>query len=231
MNYDWIIFDADETLFHFDNFSGLKHMLAKYRVGFDKNDFTEFQNINKPLWVEYQDGKISAKELQTRRFESWSKRLKIPAEQLNHQFLESMADICKPLPGAEALMMHLTKQSIKSIIITNGFTQLQKVRLERTKFDRYFPHVIISEEVGVAKPNQAIFDHALDKIGNPDRSKVLMVGDTLESDILGGINAKLDTCWLNHHNKSHPEHITPTYQVNSLHQLLEQLKQSSKELN
>ncbi|REG85720.1 pyrimidine 5'-nucleotidase [Marinomonas pollencensis] len=226
MNYDWIIFDADETLFRFDNFSGLKHMLAKYGVDFNENDFEEYQAINKPLWVEYQNGAISAKQLQTRRFESWSKRLNTSSEQLNHQFLESMGEICEPLPGAKALMTHLSEESIKSIIITNGFTQLQKVRLERTRFDQYFPHVIISEEVGVAKPHLAIFDHALNKIGNPDRKKVLMVGDTLESDILGGINAKLDTCWLNHHNKTHPEHIKPTYQVNSLHELLAKLKQS-----
>lgn len=224
MNYDWIIFDADETLFHFDNFSGLSHMMLKHKVTFSADDFAEYQSINKPLWVAYQDGKVTAKELQTRRFQRWADRLNIPAHQLNQQFLESMAEICKPLPGAQALMTHLAGQSIKSAIITNGFTQLQKVRLERTKFDQYFSHVIISEEIGIAKPNVAIFDHALEKMGNPDRKKVLMVGDTLESDILGGINAQVDTCWLNHHGKVHPEHIVPTYQISSLDQLTEKLK-------
>ncbi len=227
MNYDWIIFDADETLFHFDNFSGLSHMMLKHKVTFSADDFAEYQSLNKPLWVAYQDGKVTAKELQTRRFQRWADRLNIPAHQLNQQFLESMAEICKPLPGAQALMTHLSDQSIKSAIITNGFTQLQKVRLERTKFDQYFSHVIISEEIGVAKPNVAIFDHALEKMGNPDRKKVLMVGDTLESDILGGINAQIDTCWLNHHGKVHPEHIVPTYQISSLDQLTEKLKAAS----
>lgn len=224
MNYEWVIFDADETLFHFDNFTGLKHTLSRYGVDFSEKDFYEYQIINKSLWIAYQNGRISAKELQTSRFEKWSNYLDISAEQINYQFLESMADICQPLPGAKTLMEYLIANNIKAAIITNGFTQLQQVRLERTKFDQYFSHVIISEELGIAKPNVAIFDHALDKMGNPDRKKVLMVGDTLESDILGGINAKLDTCWLNHHNKMHPEDIIQTYQIRSLYDLLTKLK-------
>ncbi|HGX4500576.1 TPA: HAD-IA family hydrolase, partial [Escherichia coli] len=76
-----------------------------------------------------------------------------------------------------------------------------------------------SEEVGVAKPNKKIFDYALEQAGNPDRSRVLMVGDTAESDILGGINAGLATCWLNAHNREQPEGIAPTWTVSSLHEL------------
>lgn len=221
--YQWIIFDADETLFHFDNFAGLKHMFAKYGVSFSEEDFAQYQSVNKPLWVEYQDGKITAEQLQTRRFEQWAKRLKVTAKQLNHEFLESMADICQPLPGAKELMQLLKDKGIKAAIITNGFTQLQQIRLERTGFKAYFSHVVISEEVGIAKPNKAIFDHTLDKMGNPELSQVLMVGDTLESDILGGINTGLETCWINHHAKEHPDHIKPTYEITALSELTEKL--------
>ncbi|MGQ7093812.1 HAD-IA family hydrolase, partial [Escherichia coli] len=79
--------------------------------------------------------------------------------------------------------------------------------------------LVISEEVGVAKPNKKIFDYALEQAGNPDRSRVLMVGDTAESDILGGINAGLATCWLNAHHREQPEGIAPTWTVSSLHEL------------
>ncbi|SBS38028.1 Pyrimidine 5'-nucleotidase YjjG [Marinomonas spartinae] len=217
--YQWIIFDADDTLFHFDNFVGLVHMMTKYGVEFTERDFNDYQSINKPLWVEYQNQAITAEQLQTRRFQTWADKLSVSAQQLNHDFLQSMAEICQALPGAKELVDYLESQKVNMAIITNGFTQLQKTRLERTGFHRYFSPVVISEQLGIAKPNRKIFDHTLTLMDNPDRSKVLMVGDTLASDILGGINAELDTCWINHHNDVHPEHIKPTYQARSLLEL------------
>ena len=104
-------------------------------------------------------------------------------------------------------------------IITNGFTELQAIRLERTGMAHYFEHVIISEQVGVAKPDQAIFNHALKRMGTPCKSKVLMVGDNQHSDILGGINFGIETCWLNHQGVEQDANIAPNYTVNSLDEL------------
>lgn len=224
MKYQWILFDADETLFHFDNFAGLKHMFAQHGVTFEKVEYDEYQVVNKQLWVEYQNNQISAEQLQTRRFKLWSDRLAISAKELNKQFLDSMAEICKTLPGAIELVTHLHENKVNMGIITNGFAQLQHIRLERTGFLPYFSPVVISELVGVAKPHAKIFEHALEQMGAPNKNHVLMVGDTLESDILGGKNFGFDTCWLNHHNKTHPQEITPTYQIQSLTELLDCLK-------
>ena len=224
MKYQWILFDADETIFYFDNFAGLKNMFTRYDVSFTQNDFDEYQSLNKPLWVEYQNGKISAEQLQTRRFKHWSNKLNISAKELNSQFLDSMAEICKTLPGADELITYLHNNNIKMGIITNGFAQLQQIRLERTGFHSYFSPVVISELVGVAKPNPLIFQHAYEQMGAPDKAQVLMVGDTLESDILGGNNFGFDTCWLNHHDKAHTKEITPTHQVKELNGLLVWLK-------
>lgn len=219
MKYQWILFDADETLFSFDNFSGLRHMFSQYGIPFEEKDFEEYQSLNKPLWVEYQNGSINAEQLQTRRFQQWSDRLNIATSILNKQFLEAMADICEPLPGAQDLVADLHRRHVRMGIITNGFKQLQQVRLEKTGFSPYFSPVIISELVGVAKPHPKIFQQALSEMGNPEKHQVLMVGDTLESDILGGSRVGLDTCWLNHHNKPISEDIHPTFQVSSLKQL------------
>ena len=104
-------------------------------------------------------------------------------------------------------------------IITNGFTELQAIRLERTGMTDYFEHVIISEEVGIAKPDVGIFSHALEKMGNPCKSKVLMVGDNPHSDILGGINFGIETCWLNTTQEDEVEGIEPNYTVESLLEL------------
>ncbi|KJG84508.1 hypothetical protein RN24_17845, partial [Yersinia pestis subsp. microtus bv. Ulegeica] len=70
MKYQWILFDADETLFHFDAYQGLKLMFSRFNVEFSAQDFDHYQLVNKPLWVDYQDGKISATQLQNTRFEN-----------------------------------------------------------------------------------------------------------------------------------------------------------------
>ena len=93
---------------------------------------------------------------------------------LNEAFLNAMADICA-LPGAVSLLDSL-KGKVKLGIITNGFTALQQIRLERTGLRDHFDALVISEEVGVPKPDPRIFDYALAQAGNPDRDRVLMVG-------------------------------------------------------
>ena len=218
MKYQWILFDADETLFHFDAFKGLQLMFSKFDVDFTLSDFQLYQEVNKPLWVEYQDGKISADYLQTTRFVSWAEKLAVTAHQLNSAFLEAMAEICTLLPGAKELVDTLHGK-VNMGIITNGFTELQTIRLQRTGLIHAFSPVVISEEVGVAKPDVAIFEYALTHMKNPAREKVLMVGDNPHSDIRGGLNAGFDTCWLNSDGLDVPEGITPHYQVSSLAEL------------
>ncbi|OAT16037.1 5'-nucleotidase [Buttiauxella noackiae ATCC 51607] len=218
MNWDWILFDADETLFTFDAFGGLQRMFLDYSVTFTAEDFQDYQAVNKPLWTDYQNGTISALQLQHQRFEGWSERLSVPAGDLNAAFLNAMAEICVPLPGAVSLLNAL-KDKVKIGIITNGFTALQQIRLERTGLRDYFDLLVISEQVGVAKPDRKIFDYTFEQMGQPPRDRVLMVGDTAESDILGGMNAGIATCWLNAHGRSLPEGIMPTWEVASLSEL------------
>ncbi|MDU5454782.1 pyrimidine 5'-nucleotidase [Pseudescherichia vulneris] len=222
MNWDWIFFDADETLFTFDSFSGLQRMFLDYSVTFTAEDFQDYQAINKPLWVDYQNGAITSLQLQHQRFQSWADRLSVQPGDLNSAFVNAMAEICAPLPGAVSLLNAL-QGKCKMGIITNGFTALQQIRLERTGLRDHFDLIVISEQVGVAKPHPHIFDYALEQAGNPARSRVLMVGDTAESDILGGMNAGLATCWLNAHNRTLPEGITPTWTVTSLSELEQRL--------
>ncbi|EDX9923696.1 pyrimidine 5'-nucleotidase [Salmonella enterica] len=218
MKWDWIFFDADETLFTFDSFTGLQRMFLDYSVTFTAEDFQDYQAVNKPLWVDYQNGAITSLQLQHARFQSWAERLNVAPGLLNDAFINAMAEICSPLSGAVSLLNAIRGQA-KIGIITNGFTALQQIRLERTGLREYFDLLVISEQVGVAKPDPKIFNYALELAGNPDRSRVLMVGDTAESDILGGINAGLSTCWLNAHHRDQPAGIHPTWTVASLREL------------
>lgn len=225
-NYDWILFDADNTLFHFDAFRGLQLMFSQFGVNFTEQDYHDYESINQPLWVKYQNGEITAHQLQHQRFCSWADKLQVQSLDLNHAFLTAMTDISKPLDGAISLI-HSLKGKVKLGIITNGFSELlQYTRLERTGFKEHIDLLVMSEKVGVAKPHRDIFEHALTAMGNPDRKQVLMVGDNPESDILGGINVGVHTCWLNAENKPMPKGIVPHYQVFSLADLEKLLQKS-----
>jgi 5'-nucleotidase len=217
-SYDWILFDADETLFHFDAYQGLRLMFSRFDVDFTHEDYLAYQLVNKPLWVDYQNGVITAYDLQIRRFSSWADQLNVSAPELNSAFQMVMAEICAPMAGAVRLLDNLRERA-RLGIITNGFTEMQRARLERTGLEGHFDLLVISEQVGVAKPHRDIFDHALNLMGEPERERVLMVGDTLESDIVGGINAGLHTCWLNTHDKPLPNTIAPNYHVRTLSEL------------
>lgn len=218
VKYPWILFDADDTLFHFDAYRGLRLMFSRHAVDFTEQDYADYQQLNKPLWVAYQHGSINATQLQTTRFEAWAGRLEVSAGSLNDAFLGAMAEICSLLPGAQALLDALAGKA-RLGLITNGFTALQTARLERTGLLAYFHPLVISEQLGVAKPDVRIFEHALAQLGHPPREQVLMVGDNPHSDIRGGLDAGLHTCWLNAMGHDTPEGITPHYQVRSLPEL------------
>ncbi|GEK08249.1 pyrimidine 5'-nucleotidase [Pseudoalteromonas sp. SCSIO 43201] len=222
-HYSHILFDADETLFSFNAKLGLQKLFAHYDVVFSDADYEEYNSLNAPLWVKYQNGEIDAKTLQVTRFKRWATKLNVTPETLNAGFLAAMAEICQPLSGARALLDSLKGQCTLAVI-TNGFAALQQKRLEHTGLIDRFSEVVISELVGKAKPDPSIFEHTLALLGNPDKSKVLMVGDTPASDILGANRFGIDSCWLQHEGKVCPDHIKPTYTVKSLAQLQAILK-------
>ena len=223
MKYQWVLFDADETLFHFDAYEGLRRMLEDFNISFTREDFAHYQKVNLPLWVDYQDGKISAQTLQETRFIALAEKAGITPHNMNQAFLNKMADVCYLLPGAQELLNYL-KPRAKLGIITNGFTQLQEIRLEKNGLSDMFDILVISEEVGTAKPAPQIFEHAYRQMGEVDKSRVLMVGDNPDSDVLGGQNFGFDTCWLNHNAKPTPDTVSPVLEVKDLTELHHQLK-------
>ena len=226
MQYTHILFDADETLFSFNAYLGLKTMLLNYGVEFSEQDYQSYKDDNAALWVQYQNGEINAETLQVTRFTKLAEELNVNPQELNDAFLDAMAEICQPLLGAKVLLESLHGK-VKLGIITNGFNKLQQKRLAHTGFADYFEALIISEQIGKAKPAPEPFAAALAKLGNPDKSKVLMVGDTLESDVLGANRFGIDSCWLQHSDVEGTKDIEPTYTVSSLYELADLLAEKS----
>ncbi len=222
--YQWILFDADDTLFHFDAYLGLQRTLNSLGKTFEHQDYDAYSLLNRGLWNDYQNGDISIYDLQRLRFAPWSQKLQISADHFSQLFQETMNDICEPLDGAVSLLTALHGK-FKLGIITNGFTEQQQIRLGRTGLMNLFEMLVVSEYVGVAKPHPKIFEHALTFMGETAREHVLMVGDNPDSDIKGGLNVGLHTCWLNVHNKPMPQGIVPHYEVATLQQLEQLLGQ------
>lgn len=219
MRYDWILFDADETLFSFNSYHGLKAMFAPYGIDFSLDDYEAFQAVNKPLWVAYQNNEITAQDIQMRRFAKLSAQTGVEPLQLNQMLMAEMAVVSQPLAGVREMLEALYGK-VKMGIITNGFTDLQQRRLENTETTKYFDIVVVSEQIGVAKPDRQVFDYAFSLMDCEDKTRILMVGDTLASDILGGNNAGIDTCWFNHAQAKNDTKIRPTYEIQHINELL-----------
>ncbi|AGH38816.1 HAD superfamily haloacid dehalogenase hydrolase [Bibersteinia trehalosi USDA-ARS-USMARC-188] len=219
MKYNWILFDADETLYSFNSFHGLKPMLARYGIDFTQQHYDEFQAVNQPLWVAYQNKEITAKELQMTRFAKLAKQTGQDPLILNQELMAEMAKVSRPLENTLAMLQALYGK-VQMGIITNGFRSLQQKRLDNTATGQFFEMVVVSEDVGVAKPDHQIFDYAFAQMGEFDKSKVLMVGDTLASDILGGNLSGIDSCWFNPHQKTNETDIRPTYEIHSMLDLI-----------
>ncbi|MGY4674178.1 pyrimidine 5'-nucleotidase [Ursidibacter arcticus] len=215
MKYQWILFDADETLFSFNSFLGLKVMMERYGVPFNEQDYEQFQAVNKPLWVAYQNKEITAQDLQRIRFEKIAQQTGQEPLALNQELMAEMALLSQPLENVKEMLDSLFGK-VKMAIITNGFQALQQKRLENTALNKYFDLVVVSETVGVAKPAPQIFESAFAQMGNVDKQAILMVGDTLSSDVQGGINVGIDTCWFNPTQQPNETTIQPTYEIASI---------------
>lgn len=220
MRYNWILFDADETLYSFNSFHGLKPMLARYGIEFTLQDYEDFQAVNQPLWVAYQNKEINAQELQITRFAKLSEQTGQDPLMLNQELMAEMATVSRPLENTLTMLQALYGK-VQMGIITNGFRSLQQKRLNNTETGQYFELVVVSEDVGVAKPDRQIFDYAFAQMGEIDKTKVLMVGDTLASDILGGNLSGIDSCWFNPHKKINDTAIKPTYEIHSMLDLID----------
>jgi 2-haloacid dehalogenase len=220
--YSWLFFDADGTLFDFE----LAEKLALSEVLLDLGQpLTEaahhsYQRINKELWTAFEEGKVSQAEIKTQRFEKWLGHLNISAdvEGVSRNYLKHLSGQGPLLEHALDIIQTLSK-NYKMLLLTNGLKEVQRPRFNASPLKPYFQDIIVSGEVGFAKPDPRIFEAAFEAAGQPDKSKVLMIGDSLSADIQGGIAYGLDTCWYTPNGAGSSLNITHT--IHDLRQLLE----------
>lgn len=222
MTYAWLILDADGTLLDFTRAERLALDRTPEDLGLmvPPGFVAMYESVNVELWASFEQGRIRAKDVRHRRFQEVFRRLGLMGDpdEFSEAFLQNVIHESVFVQGAEQLLTDL-RGRVRLLLLTNGFSDVQRARIKRLGLESAFDHVIISEEVGVAKPDPGIFELALERMGRPERERVLVVGDSLASDILGGRNSDLDTCWFNPDRQPCPVELSPTYEIASLDDL------------
>lgn len=224
MKYDVIIFDADGTLFDFEKseMEAIKNTSLHFGLDYDEMyHLNVYKDVNSKIWKEFEEGKITQKELKIQRFSRYFKKLNIDLNpnEFAIKYMEELSLGSFLFDESTALIEKIHGQA-KLTILTNGLTNVQNGRIRKSTIANYFDDIVISEEVGFSKPNIEIFEIAMKNINHTDKSKVLIVGDSLSSDIKGGINYGIDTCYYNPLGILNTSDIKPTYEIKSLLQLI-----------
>lgn len=221
--YYCILFDADNTLLDFDaaERKALAETLAQYNIEPSNETVEKYRTINEGLWRQLEKGQIRREKLMNERFTRFLKEIGVSGSgaEMNRYYLNQLSTHPDLMPGNVLDVLHELAEVATMAIVTNGFDKVQSRRVKESGIAAFMEEVFVSERLDSEKPNRKIFDTALRTLGVENREHVLVVGDSLSSDIQGGINAGLDTCWLNRNHVENPGQISPTYEIESLEQL------------
>lgn len=227
--YRWLLMDADNTLFDFNAAEefALTRTLLHYGISPTEEAKASYHAINNALWAASDQGKITQQALMNERFVRFfeARGIQGNSAEWNQFFLEQLSQCSVLLPGAEALCRRLSQKYILALCTNSAAPFVARRRLENSPLARFFgDRVFISGEMGCHKPEKAYFDKVLETLGaTKHKADVLVIGDSLTSDIRGAFNSRLDSVWLRWPTaKAGP--VYPTYQVDNLAQLGELLE-------
>lgn len=221
--YRWIFFDADNTLFDYDQAenNALERTFHDLTLAFQPEYAAAYQRINQQIWLDFERGQITSIQLRVRRFERLFAYAGITgdAQAFSAQYLANLSQQAGLMPGAHEVVTRLA-QTHHLAIITNGLSEVQRPRLAKSSIHNCFAGMFISEEMGVAKPDPAYFAGVLAALAGhpqpPEPASVLVVGDSLTSDIQGGRAAGMDTCWFNPSGKTANPKIQADFTIGRL---------------
>lgn len=223
IGYKSLFFDLDDTLW--DTYHNNKECLEEIYVDyqFDRHYdsfemfFARYMPHNLKLWEQYRNHEIDRQTLILERLLYMLRPMGIDdvdfTLKMNRDFLERTTRKTRLVPGAIELLEYL-RPFYRMFILSNGFREVQQLKMENSGLAPYFERLILSEDVGIQKPHREIFDYAL-RCTNSRRHESLMIGDSWEADIEGSYRSKIDQLWLN------PERLpihgfVPTFNVRSL---------------
>lgn len=202
MRYTALLIDLDHTLLDSDasEAHAFEHALSSASVADPGRYLPAYHQINRSLWAQVERGQITTADLRTARFAQLVETTQIDASPaaIADAFAYGLGAYGELYPGVREVLEALAAlPTVALALVTNGLSDVVRARIERLGLRRYFQTIAISSELGTAKPAPAIFDVALAGLGSPSKKSALVVGDSLSSDIAGGRNAGIATCWYN----------------------------------
>ncbi len=222
MKYKFLLFDADETLLDFKLAEKMAFSATLKHFNLLENDEAHevYSQANAEQWALLEKNLVTKKELKSNRFKKFCDRFgyNCDPKEMSDVYILSLADQSHLIDGALELIKALSSK-FQLYIITNGFKYSQTKRIKNSPIYTYFKGIFISEEMGFEKPDKRFFENATNLIDNFNKAEAIIIGDSPSSDILGGMNFGIDTCWYNPNNKPLPNNIKPTYIISELDQI------------
>jgi YjjG family noncanonical pyrimidine nucleotidase len=223
-HYPWLWFDADGTLFDYNRAeaAALRNTFEFLTLPFENSYLDIYRKINHELWQALERQEITQAVLRSRRFELLMEALQVGGspEEMSSTYVEQLSICSELMKDAYDVLEALSGKS-QIAIVTNGLQAVQRGRLENSTIRGFISELIISEEIGAAKPQASFFEAAFARCGYPPKSDVLIIGDGLTSDIQGGVDYGIDTCWYNPMGEMRPKALPITYEIKQLHELLD----------
>ena len=218
--YDVLLCDADNTIFDFGKAEENAFAEACARMGLeaDADMLATYSRINEALWRLFEQGGITQSALRVRRFEQFLEAIgqaELDAQAMAQAFVEALGRQSVPIDGAIDALRRWSRL-LPVIIVTNGIARVQHGRMDGSEARHYIRGMVISEEVGAAKPDPRMIEAGMAAAGVSDRSRVLMLGDSLSSDIAAAANAGVDACWYNPQGKANESGLPIAYTIRSL---------------
>lgn len=218
----YVLFDVDDTLLDFGKAEAAAIRKTFERIGIPVTDelIRRYSEINAQQWSRFEKGEITREKLLTERFDILFSELgiNVPSEmaQASYEYLLGIGHYF--VDGAEELLEAL-KDKYELYIVSNGNASVQDRRLKSAGIIPYFKDIFISERVGFNKPSAEFFETCFERIPGFEKDKAVIVGDRLSSDILGGMNAGVKTCWFNPRGDAPDPDIPADYEIKHLSEL------------
>ncbi|MEG2244467.1 MAG: YjjG family noncanonical pyrimidine nucleotidase, partial [Erysipelotrichaceae bacterium] len=217
--YKYLLFDGDDTLFDFKKTE--KHAfilsLEAFNIPYSEAVFETYKKINHGLWTAFEKGEIEKNVIHERRFKDLLEALKVDkdGDALSKCYIEKLAQGSYLFEDALDLCKELSKNH-QLYLCTNGFSYVQHTRFNASPIKEYFKDIFVSEDSGFQKPQKAYFDYVFERIPNFKLEEALLIGDSLSSDMMGGLNASIKTCWYNPNQLKNDPNIPIDYEINAL---------------
>lgn len=217
---EFLFLDLDDTILDFQKAERLALGKTLESFGLPPTDtvLARYHQINREHWERLERKELTREQVLVGRFAALFQEmgLSADAEKVARAYEENLSQGHYFLPGAEEALKSLS-QTYKLYLASNGTAKVQAGRLKSAGIIPYFQEIFVSEEMGYNKPDPAYFDACFARIPGFRKDRAMMVGDSLTSDILGGIQAGIATCWVNPHHKTGEIH--PDYEIESITQL------------